>query len=233
MGQMWSKTSSEAERKKCKTMNILNHSQELCSLLFEAVERDIREHHSQPTTIKSVQQSAQVVQPLQHQQSEYEAFRVLIHGCTTKSYIGWHGRYRIVNILQDELSRLLPSSHIRITYKDECTGFRGTQSSTIQIGTYFYLSIDGGQVIVDGSYRALLLQREKQQSNTWMSAYAEYVFNLPPIFVGSVKQLQQVFEKADKMRRTDILYAHTNATKDCHDPMHWFRDPNKDEVWAD
>ena len=147
------------------------------------------------------------------------------------TYLGRVWNHEMIKVAEQHLkNKLLPDDKIQRIYKSE---YAGRQVAENESGDSYhtYLTINAHEAkgnykkvwIVDVLHRNLfMLHRGRVEK--WSSPYAEYLFSsLPPVFVGTIEEMEQLNEDLAKRRHDDIWHKDDNLG----DNMRWFRDPFK------
>ncbi len=152
----------------------------------------------------------------------YDRIRVAQFGRNEQSYSGNVWNHEMVKTAFQTTQKILPDSLCKKISKIEYSGsqYRENESGT---SGHFYVSVDGGKLIVDPLYRDLLML-SRGWTRKWTSPYANTVYSLPPVFVGSGKDMQDLINQMESERKKDPDHAEDLLG----DIMRWYRNPNQD-----
>jgi hypothetical protein len=117
---------------------------------------------------------------------------------------------------------LLLDSNCKKISKIEYAGHQYQENESGTSG-HFYVSVDEGQLIVDPLYRDLLMLG-RGLTRKWTSPYANLLYSLPPIFVGTVQEMSNLIAKMEVQRQKDPDHCDDLLG----DIMRWYRNPNHD-----
>ncbi len=164
----------------------------------------------------------------------YDYTRVKNFNCERNetSYVGECWSLEMVNTTEIYLKEQLPSTcKIKQISKQGSCHYSEADNVKQQIyHKYLTINFSGipekklceqNIVIVDVLYRRLFMLYRGYTSK-FNSPYAQHLFEtLPPIFIGTVKEMQDLCDSLKLLRTTDPLH----ANDDLGDTMRWFRDP--------
>jgi hypothetical protein len=151
----------------------------------------------------------------------YNPYRKELYGYGSQSYSGNVWSYEMVKRALATVKTVLPESTVKMTYKIE---YAGQQYGPNELGIFghSYVCVDNGNLIVDPLYRDLLiLRRGYVTKNT--SPYADYLFNLDPVFVGTTEEMEIIINNCNKEKLKDP--EHKDDTYG--NTARWFKEPSK------
>lgn len=133
----------------------------------------------------------------------------------------------LVKIAEQKLKLLYPDSDIQIIEKHEYAG-KSFDDHETALTDYRYITIDAKKsidddniFIVDVLYRELIML-DSGDILKWTSPYVNYISTmLPPIFVGTIKELKQLHKDLEEIRMDDIYIKNDNLSNN----MRWFDKP--------
>jgi hypothetical protein len=150
--------------------------------------------------------------------SMYDPIRRELYGLTNKSYNG-HGQCGIMTIiLYDYLNKINqdPSKWIKIKERsiDE------VEKKKLSVNNHMYLCIteNNEDYIIDPTYKQLLI-RNTGNINKFTSFYANYLYNLSPIFIGTKLDLSMLQNKLKNIRNYDKYHCDDEILDDWYDTV--------------
>lgn len=133
----------------------------------------------------------------------YEHSRVKIYGRRALSYFANGESEYTSQILQQYLQQ--QAIYTNITYVIRPDRPRSQVELARQsVYNHVYLTAHDGEkkIIIDPSYKQFLFWGVGKTSK-WTSPYTEYLFNLPPVFIGTIAELQDLQRDLRKRRQND------------------------------
>jgi hypothetical protein len=149
----------------------------------------------------------------------YNRFRVEKFGHNEQSYTGNVWNHEMVEIAFVTTCKLLPNSICKKISKIEYSGHHYLDNESSTSG-HFYVSVDNGKLIVDPLYRDLLIL-EKGWTRKLTSTYADQVYALHPVFVGTTQEMQILIGQMERFRKLDPEH----ATDLLGNLMRWYNNP--------
>lgn len=146
------------------------------------------------------------------------------------NYLGRVYNWEMVRTAEQYLKQLLPESHIEFIKKDDINAYRVVGENETGDTYHMYLTINANKLesinpknvlIVDVLYRNILMVHAGY-TRKWTSKYGNYLFNtLPPIFVGTVQEMEDLIKDMKQRRQQDPEHANDILGN----TFRWFEDP--------
>lgn len=138
----------------------------------------------------------------------FELKRTEKFGKTNKSYYGRsYSRDICLIIFNYLLVNYIKVDKIEYhkTEKYYYLNFNSDRTLTSDWHSFLVCYKDNKEYIIDGSYKSLFMIH-RGYVDKWFSEYAEKIFSLPPIFVGTREELNTLKKEMEEIRKLDKLH---------------------------